>query len=99
LRGHFLHLSWHVLSLRQRVRSLIAYGPSYLRIESTIEWITTAHALDVAVFADVDLVGHGEVVGIKWLNEEVCPMYVRRETGMLENEDIEKRGEVEMWSV
>jgi len=53
----------------------------------------------VAVFADVDLVGHGEVVGIKWLNEEVCPMYVRRETGMLENEDIEKRGEVEMWSV
>jgi hypothetical protein len=53
----------------------------------------------VAVFADVDLVGHGEAFGIKWLNEEVCPMCVRRETGTLENEDIEKRGEVEMWSV
>jgi hypothetical protein len=45
----------------------------------------------VAVFADVDLVGHGEVVDVKWLNEEVYPMCGGRETGMLENEDSEER--------
>jgi hypothetical protein len=53
----------------------------------------------VAVLADVDLVGHGEIVDIKWLNKEVYLIQECRETGILENKDMEKREKMEMRSV